>query len=639
MKTTLKRGIGRAAEMNGNGRAVYPPAIAPPMRRYRQPEPEPRSLVGLVGRILLWLIVATLMLAGGIAGGAYLYVERDIAQGLEARSFDVKIAQQKLDAVIPGEATTALVLGYDRRAGVERAETGHSDTLMLVRADPELETVTMLSFPRDLLVEIRGCQNRGPWLSRINNAYGECGSAAAIETVRHLTGVPINFLVTVNFRGFKQVVSHMGGVWIDVDRRYYNPTGTGYAAIDLKPGYQKLSGSKALDYVRYRHTDSDIYRLARQQLFVKAVKQRASDFPVLDLPRLVKVVTTNVEVGKGDGTRFDAKTVLDYALFAYQLPAGHVFQAKIDIGCYQGFAELTVAESCVQSAVNDLLRPDVEAPLKATDAALNRKRASTAPRPSETTVTVLNGNGEPGAAATAASQLDARGYEMVYPPDGPNGANAPSFEYFNTEVYYQGTPEAKAAAEQLAKLFTNGRVQPLPPEIAPLSNNASVTVVVGQTYHGVIASAPADRTPERQKPNVRRDSSATPLLNDVRRRLPFRLYAPTVIDANSRLDDTTPIRVYRLGGGKTVRLTYTNGLGDFWGIQMTDWEDAPILSDPNDSTVIKRRSYRLYYNGPHLHMVVLDAAGATYWVVNTVLDKLSNETMLSIARGLRPLPR
>jgi hypothetical protein len=252
---------------------------------------------------------------------------------------------------------------------------------------------------------------------------------------------------------------------------------------------------------------------------------------------------------------------------------------------------------------------------------------------------VLNGNGEPGAASTAASQLDARGYEMVYPPDGPNGANAPSFEYFNTEVYYQGTPEAKAAAEQLAKLFTNGRVQPLPPEIAPLSNDASVTVVVGQTYHGVIASAPADRTPERQKPNVRRDSSATPLLNDVRRRLPFRLYAPTVIDANSRLDDTTPIRVYRLGGGKTVRLTYTNGLGDFWGIQMTDWEDAPILSDPNDSTVIKRRSYRLYYNGPHLHMVVLEAAGATYWVVNTVLDKLSNETMLSIARGLRALQR
>jgi LCP family protein required for cell wall assembly len=638
MKTTLKRGIGRAAELDGNGRAVYPPAIAPPMRRYRQPEREPRRLGVLIGRILLWLVVATLMLAGGIAGGAYLYVEQDIAEGLEARSFDVKVAQKELDAVIPGEPTTALVLGYDKRAGVEEAQTGHSDTLMLVRADPDLETVTMLSFPRDLIVEIHGCSS-GTFVDRINNAYGQCGSTAAIETVRHLTGIPINFLITVNFRGFKKVVSHMGGVWVDVDRRYYNPPQSGYAAIDLQPGYQKLNGSKALDYVRYRHTDSDIYRLARQQLFVKAVKQRASDFPVLELPRLVKAVTTNVEVGKGDGTRFDARTVLDYALFAYQLPAGHVFQTKIDIACYQGFAELTVAESCVQDAVNDFVRPDVEAPLKATDAALNRKRANTAPPPSQTTVTVLNGNGRPGAASTAASQLGSRGYRMVFPPDGPNGANAPSFEYFNTEVYYQGTPRAKAAADRLAKLFGSARVQPLAPEIAPLANDADVTVIVGETYHGTIASGAADKTPARQAPRVRRDSSAVAHLQEAARRVPYRLFAPTVIESNSRLDDTTPLRVYKLGDHNAVRLTYTNGLGDFWGIQMTDWEDAPALGDPNDSTVIKRRKYRLYYNGPHLHMVVLEAGGATYWVTNTILDKLSNETMLAIAKGLRPLPR
>jgi LCP family protein required for cell wall assembly len=635
MKTTLKRGIGRAAELNGNGRAVYPPAVAAPMTRYRQPEPSKRSLGLLFGKIVLWIVIGALMLAGGIAGGTYLYVEQDIAASLGPRSADVKIAQRELDAVIPGQPTTALILGYDKRAGIEGAETGHSDTLMLVRADPDLETVTMLSFPRDLLVNIYGCKNRGPWVSRINNAYGECGSTAAIETVRHLTGLPINFLVTVNFRGFKQVVSHLGGVWMDVDRRYYNPPGTGYAAIDLQPGYQKLNGSKALDFVRYRHTDSDLYRLARQQLFVKAVKQRAANFPVLDLPRLVKAVTSNVEVGKGDGTRFDAKAVLDYALFAYQLPAGHVFQSKIDIGCYQGYNELTVAESCVQSAVNDFVRPDVDAPLKATDVALKRKRVDNAPPPSQTSVTVLNGNGEAGSAATAGSQLASRGYQIVTGGDG----NAPSWEYFRTEVYYQGTPKALAAARKLSKLFGDARVQPLPPEISPLSNNALVTVVVGQTYHGTIAPSAADRTPTRTPPNVRRDNSAVSLVVQASRRVPYRLYAPTVIDANSRLDDTTPIRVYKLGDHNGVRLTYTNGLGDFWGIQMTDWEDAPALGDPNDSTVIKRRTYRLYYNGPHLHMVVLEADGATFWVTNTVLDKLSNETMLEIAKGLRPLSR
>jgi hypothetical protein len=56
-------------------------------------------------------------------------------------------------------------------------------------------------------------------------------------------------------------------------------------------------------------------------------------------------------------------------------------------------------------------------------------------------------------------------------------------------------------------------------------------------------------------------------------------------------------------------------------------------------TTIGRRTYRMYYNGPHLHMVVLDAGGATYWVVNSLLDTLSNETMIEIAKGLRPLGR
>ena len=153
MKTTLKRHIGRGAAVNGNGRAVFPPAIEPPMRRYRQP-PKQRGMLATFGKALLWVVVVALMLSSGALAGFYLYVEEDIAGGLQARSFDVKLAEKKLDAVIPGEPTTALILGYDKRIGKEAAQTGHSDTLMLLRADPDLETVTLLSFPRDLLVEI-----------------------------------------------------------------------------------------------------------------------------------------------------------------------------------------------------------------------------------------------------------------------------------------------------------------------------------------------------------------------------------------------------------------------------------------------------------------------------------------------------
>src|SRR4029450_2593557 len=91
----------------------------------------------------------------------------------------------------------------------------------------------------------------------------------SLETVRHLTKLPINYLISVNFLGFIGVVNKLGGGWGDIDRRYYNKnTGsieTNYANIDLQPGYQHLSGKRALDFVRFPPTDSDLSLLARPQ--------------------------------------------------------------------------------------------------------------------------------------------------------------------------------------------------------------------------------------------------------------------------------------------------------------------------------------------------------------------------------------
>jgi hypothetical protein len=112
-----------------------------------------------------------------------------------------------------------------------------------------------------------------------------------------------------------------------------------------------------------------------------------------------------------------------------------------------------------------------------------------------------------------------------------------------------------------------------------------------------------------------------------------------VIERSSRLDSRVPYRVYRIGKRKAVRMTFVTGTNEYWGIQQTNWEDAPILKDANDTQVLKGRQYRLYYNGPDLHMVVLTHRGTTYWVVNTVLDTISNETMLEIAKGLRPFKK
>ena len=129
------------------------------------------------------------------------------------------------------------------------------------------------------------------------------------------------------------------------------------------------------------------------------------------------------------------------------------------------------------------------------------------------------------------------------------------------------------------------------------------------------------------------------MLKPLVRRVPFTLYTPTVLATGTRLETLMPVRLYRLEGHKAVRLTYSNGAGDFYGIQQTDWQDAPALADPNEVTTIKGRRYRLYYSGPSLHMVVVEMPDTNVWVINTLLDKLSNETMLSIARSLRPMPR
>ena len=81
----------------------------------------------------------------------------------------------------------------------------------------------------------------------------------------------------MNFGGFRRAINRLGCVYIDVDRRYFNDnTGPGpnYATIDLKPGYQKLCGSDALDYVRFRHDDSDFVRAARQQALPSQAKEQ-----------------------------------------------------------------------------------------------------------------------------------------------------------------------------------------------------------------------------------------------------------------------------------------------------------------------------------------------------------------------------
>ncbi len=641
MKTTLKRGIGRGAVLDG-GEAIAPPGPLVPVAIYRQPELVSEGRHSLLVRILGWSALVLAVLASGTAGGAYLYVHESVA-AVAPRSVEVKKAAKELDVALPGQPATALVIGYDRRASEAANAPSRSDTLMLLRADPAAKTISLLSLPRDMRVEII-CPGKGTFTDKINAAYALCGPQGTLKTVRNLTGLPINYLLTVNFRGFQQLVDSLGGIWMDVDRRYFNDVSgpNGYATINLQPGYQRLTGMKALDFVRFRHTDSDLYRNARQQLFVRAFKDQAeSSVSVLKLPKLIKVVTKNIEVGQGGGRNVSAKTVLSYALLAYSLPPGHIFQSRIE--GLEGFSDLTTSPENIQRAVREFANPDVESPRKATAVALGEKVKQKSPPPRDTTVAVLNGNGVSGSASTANYLLGQRGYSMVLPPNGVP-ANAPTFDYFRSTVYFDPRRAgATPAAKKLANLFGSADVKRMTPVVRQLGNGSMLVAVVGQTFHGRLASAPVDQTPQRQVANVTRGSNASlDLVKAARREVDFPLMVPTVIERSSWIDREKPVRVYYMDKDakehKAVRLTYKlGGTNEYYGVQMTDWQDAPALNGRNFVRRIKGRRYELFYNGPKLHMVALRTPNGSYWVVNTLLDRLSNETMLAIAKGLKPV--
>jgi LCP family protein required for cell wall assembly len=636
MRTTLKRGIGRAET---NGHASFAPVAVTPMRRYATKR---RSRLRLVGKIFLWLLVAALVAAGALAGGFWLYLNHSLA-AVQARSPEARAAERVLDVPVPGRPAVAIVIGYDKRLGKERNNPPRSDTLMLVRVDPDNETISMLSFPRDLVVDIPGCRQQGAFQGRINEAFTACGPRGTLETVKQLTGISVNYMVTVDFRGFTQIVNKVGGVYMDVDRRYFNDNeglgpGQTYATIDLHAGYQHLNGKQALDFVRYRHTDSDIYRNARQQEFMKAFKQQVESFWSLRrIPGVVNAITSNVEVGVGGGKALDPEVLYGYAKLLYELPTGNFHQVQIEglsaVTGANGAALLAASDGAIDKAVQTFMAPDAAAAEKATAVATGRKPKRTGPAPETVTIEILNGNGVAGSADEAAFALSKRGYRTV------NGGNADRFDYFHTTVSYDpARPSGRAAANSVAELFGDADVEAASAASPPLET--TVRVVVGQTFHGTIAPVPPDTTPKHEPPAIAADRAhAAPLVRRAQRKADFRVLVPTVREKTSALDQEEPMRAYRLEGEDAVRLVYRTSTGEYWGVQQTGWTDAPIT---RGASLVRRadgREYHLYYAGSRLHVVAFEEGGGLYWVVNTLLNRLSNETMLAIAKGLKPLNR
>ena len=635
---------------------VLPPVVAGPVVRYRAPEPPGRSLVGLFVSVLGWLVLAIVVVVSGLAGGLYLYGHETL-NAIAAKSPEVKSAVSALDSVpAASQPAIALIAGYDRRMGADASDFSgsRSDTLMLVRADPTQNTLSLLSFPRDLVVPIYCSGDVVYTHDRINSAWSLCpqGPGATLDTVEHLTGLKINYLITVDFHGFKVLVNKLHGVYLNVDRRYYIPPHTGVAQINLHPGYQKLDGEQALDYVRYRHTDSDLYRLARQQLFLDALKSRlARNLSITEIPKLIGAVKGSVEIARGGGGAPRMTEVQSYAGLAYGLPPGHLFRNSIDPSLLQPYgadgAELTTPQSAIDGVVAKFLHPDVTLPTRAADRALG-----IAPKPkhvrelkaAQVSTLLLNAGNVAGRAANTDYLLRRLGYDTkTLPPSIP--ADAPS-QTFETTVYYDPVQaDARAAARKLKPLFGgHTRIRPLSPAIAPYAQQAGnpLTVVAfGTSFDGTLTPPPRPvAAPPKRAPSVSDGVAATePYLRGVASKVPFRLLVPHQVASGSRLSSSEGVRVYRpLEHQHAAVLTFVEPNGfTYWQIEETTWDSAPILAHPTGHATLGGRRFALYTTGGHIHMIVLRQGKATYWVVNTLLDELSNETMIAIAKSLQPL--
>lgn len=590
----------------------------------------------LTGKILGWVLVAVAVCAAGLGGGVWLYLDRTVAEISTPKS---EGQQEVLDAdvlevPIPGEPAVALVIGADVRKGPEQ-DAGRSDTVMLIRADPKRETISMLSFPRDLEVDHPGCKRHPePWRDKINTAFAYCGELGVLRTVEQLTSIRPNYLITVDFHGFKEIVNKVGGVYVDVDRRYFNDDSGpgGYATINIKPGYQRLTGGAALDYARYRHSDSDFHRIIRQQQFVKALKQSIqASFTVSKLPGVVHAIADSVFVGRGGGKRVSVDEVLGYAQFLYGLPSGNVFQVSLTV---QGDFTVTTTEADLSSAIRRFLYPDTTAASRASAATTGKAPKETGLTPAETMIEVLNGNGVTGDAQLAAELLHEQGYSISRTGD------ADRFDYFETVVQYNPAIDGAAeAAEQVSALF-DGAAEEAPPD-ADLGGS-TLRVILGSTFHGTIGQVEPQEEVEGQAASVVREFSAVlPYLREARRELDFPILVPTFRDASSTLDTVMPVRAYRIEDPDgtwhdALKIVYQTGIG-YWGVQETSWTEAPILQGYGATKKVGKRTLWLYFNGAKLHMVAFVENGAAYWVTNTLDDKLSNRTMIAIAKGLQPL--
>jgi len=260
--------------MSGMGTGTAP-AADPGAALAGQPEPARRRW---------WLAKRILLASGGIivaAGGATaILAVNEVDKITEAlrESKQVKLAPNVLAPTSRGTPETLLLVGNDQRPPPKDNPFGrvlpHSNEMLLVRIDPSRPTIAMMSIPRELQVTFTAPGGE-VITNRINSAYTYGGIELMTKTIKQVLGISVNHVFVVTFPKFQRAVDEIGCVYMTVDRRYYHvnePGGEQYFEINLQPGYQRLCGMEALEFVANRHEDTSLTRDARDQRFLLEMK-------------------------------------------------------------------------------------------------------------------------------------------------------------------------------------------------------------------------------------------------------------------------------------------------------------------------------------------------------------------------------